>query len=147
VARNSQTTMTSSMGTSMKPEPPQDPSSAPETGQLATVSVDPTQLLAAMSSAPLIAYFASSQGHEVITRLLSMLENLKKASIDTTLDQEKRKLEFHHATWRFWMWAQIGLVLSAIGTAGLLAWHGKLDAGVGTLIGTLVGYVFGKSKG
>lgn len=141
--------MTSSAGTSPQPEPSGDTGAAEaqsQPGQLATVTVDPTQLETALNSAPIIAYLSSPQGHEVVTRVLTMLENLKKATIDQTVDQQKRALEFQHGTWRFWMWAQIGLVVSAIGTAGLLAWHGRLDAGVGTLIGTLVGYVFGKNK-
>lgn len=140
--------MNESAGVSAKParqSSGNDESMLAKSGQ-PNLSVTPAQLEEAFNSAPLIAYLASPQGHEVVTRLLSMLENLKKATIETTLDQEKQKLVFHHATWRFWMWAQIGLVISAIGTAGLLAWHGKLDAGVATLIGTLVGYVFGKSK-
>src|SRR6266481_112460 len=138
--------MSLSAGVSMQPESPGQPQGQAITPTQPATSLDPAQLEQALNAAPLFAYLSSPQGHEVLTRVLTMLENLKKATIDTTLDQEKRKLEFHHSTWRFWMWAQIGLVISAIGTAGLLAWHGKLDAGVATLIGTLVGYVFGKSK-
>jgi hypothetical protein len=132
----------------MKPESPAETvgGQPAQPGPLATVNIDPAQLEAAVNSAPIIAYLASPQGHEVLTRVLTMLENIKKATIDTTVDQQKRALEFQHSTWRFWMWAQIVLVISALGTAGLLAWHGRLDAGVGTLIGTLIGYVFGKNK-
>lgn len=139
--------MSSSAGVSQKTDSRADAANpSAQTDQLTTIAIDPAQAEAALSSAPIIAYFASPQGHEVLTRILTILENLKRATIDTTVDQQKRALEFQHATWRFWMWAQIGLVLAAIGTAGILAWHGRLDGGIGTLIGTLVGYVFGKNK-
>src|SRR4051812_38621860 len=96
-------------------------------------------------NSPLISYLQTPNGHELATKVVGLIENLQKATLDSAAEESRRQMEFQHCSWRVGMWLQCGVFFVAIVTAGILAWNQRLDGAVGTLIGTLVGYVFGKN--
>lgn len=82
---------------------------------------------------PFFDYLQSPQGHEVVTRVLTMVDDIKKATI--THSASGVKLE---------KWLQVGILIVVVIASTALAVMGKFDATIGVLFGTLVGYVFGK---
>jgi hypothetical protein len=93
---------------------------------------------------PLLEYLESKEGHELASRVVSLFEAIQKATIEATADQKKKETEFQHSTMRLWMKLQAGAITTIIVAAGALAWHGKLDATVATLMATLFGYFLGR---
>ena len=82
---------------------------------------------------PLFIYLQSPQGHEISTRLLSVVEDIKKSTLEKTTS---------HAA--FEKWLQAGIIFVVVVAASLLSFLGKFDTSLGVLFGTLVGYIFGK---
>jgi hypothetical protein len=82
---------------------------------------------------PLLNYLQSPQGHEIATRLLSVVEDIKKSTLIKTTS---------HAV--FEKWLQAGIIFVVVVAASLLSYLGKFDTSLGVLFGTLVGYIFGK---
>lgn len=82
---------------------------------------------------PLFTYLQSPQGHEIATRLLSVVEDIKKSTLEKTTS---------HAV--FEKWLQAGIIFIVVIAASLLSYLGKFDTSLGVLFGTLVGYIFGK---
>ena len=60
---------------------------------------------------------------------------------DRATGHKVRQLELQHSTWRLQMWLQYGVLTLAVVGIMFLAWNGKLDATVATLLATLLGYV------
>lgn len=83
--------------------------------------------------APLLAYLRSPQGHEIATRLLTVVEDVKKSTLEKTTS---------HAA--FEKWLQAGIIMVVVVASSLLSYLGKFDTSLGVLFGTLVGYIFGK---
>jgi hypothetical protein len=82
---------------------------------------------------PIMDYLQSPQGHEVATRVLTVIEDIKKSTLEKTAS---------HAT--FEKWLQAGIILVVVVAASVLSYLGKFDTSLGVLFGTLVGYIFGK---
>lgn len=82
---------------------------------------------------PLLDYLQSPQGHEIAGRLLSVVEDIKKSTLDKTTN---------HAA--FEKWLQAGIIFVVVVAASVLSYLGKFDTSLGVLFGTLVGYIFGK---
>lgn len=82
---------------------------------------------------PLFTYLQSPQGHEITTRLLSVVEDVKKSTLEKTTS---------HAV--FEKWLQAGIIFVVVVAASLLSYLGKFDTSLGVLFGTMVGYIFGK---
>jgi len=82
---------------------------------------------------PLFNYLQSQQGHEIATRLLSVVEDVKKSTLEKTTS---------HAA--FEKWLQAGIIFIVVVAASFLSYLGKFDTSLGVLFGTLVGYIFGK---
>lgn len=82
---------------------------------------------------PLFTYLQSPQGHEIAARLLSVVEDVKKSTLEKTTS---------HAA--FEKWLQAGIIFIVVLAASLLSYLGKFDTSLGVLFGTLVGYIFGK---
>ena len=82
---------------------------------------------------PLFTYLQSPQGHEITTRLLSVVEDVKKFTLEKTTS---------HAV--FEKWLQAGIIFVVVVAASFLSYLGKFDTSLGVLFGTLVGYIFGK---
>jgi hypothetical protein len=82
---------------------------------------------------PLFTYLQSPQGHEIATRLLSVVEDVKKSTLEKSTS---------HAI--FEKWLQAGIIFVVVIAASLLSYFGKFDTSLGVLFGTMVGYIFGK---
>lgn len=82
---------------------------------------------------PLLDYLQSPQGHEIAGRLLSVVEDVKKSTLDKTTN---------HAA--FEKWLQVLIVSIVVTASSVLSYLGKFDTSLGVLFGTLVGYIFGK---
>jgi hypothetical protein len=82
---------------------------------------------------PLFVYLQSEQGHEIATRLLSVVEDVKKSTLEKTTS---------HAI--FEKWLKAGIIFVVVVAASFLSYLGKFDTSLGVLFGTLVGYIFGK---
>jgi hypothetical protein len=93
---------------------------------------------------PLFDYLQTKEGHELASRIVALIEALQKATTEAGADQKKREIEFQHSTMRIWMYLQAAAITAIIITAAALAWHGKLDATVATLMATLFGYFLGR---
>ena len=93
---------------------------------------------------PFLDYLQTKQGHELASRVVSLIEALQKATTEAGAEQKKREIEFQHNTTRLWMKLQAGAIVAIIISAVALAWHGKLDATVATLMATLFGYFLGR---
>lgn len=94
---------------------------------------NPDELLEETDFRPLFTYLQSPQGHEITTRLLSVVEDIKKSTLEKTTS---------HAV--FEKWLQAGIIFVVVIAASLLSYLGKFDTSLGVLFGTLVGYIFGK---
>lgn len=93
---------------------------------------------------PFLDYLQSQQGHELASRIVTLFEAIQKATIEAGMEQKKREVEFQHSTTRLWMKLQAAAIVTIIIAAVALAWHGKLDATVATLMATLFGYFLGR---
>lgn len=82
---------------------------------------------------PLMEYLKTNQGHEVASRILTIFEDVKKATIENST---------RHA--KFEKWIQASIVLVVVLATSVLTYFQRFDASVGVLFGTLVGYLFGK---
>lgn len=82
---------------------------------------------------PFLGYLQSPQGHEIATRLLSVVEDVKKTTLEKTTS---------HAA--FEKWLQAGIIIVVVLASSLLSYLGKFDTSLGVLFGTMVGYIFGK---
>jgi hypothetical protein len=93
---------------------------------------------------PLLAFLQSPEGNQLGSRLLSLVEALQKSTTEAGAEAKKREIEFQHNTMRLWMKLQATAITIIITVAGVLAWHGKLDATFATLLATLFGYFLGR---
>jgi hypothetical protein len=83
---------------------------------------------------PFFEYLQSDKGHEVVTRILSLVEDIKKATLGKTTS---------HAV--FEKWLQAGIVIVVVGATSILTYLDKFNGSVGILFGILVGYIFGQN--
>jgi hypothetical protein len=93
---------------------------------------------------PFIDYLQTKEGHELASRIVSLFEAIQKATIESAAEQKRKEMEFHHKTLKLWMWLQSAVFIAVILSAVVLAWHGKLEATVASLMGTLFGYFLGR---
>ena len=82
---------------------------------------------------PFFAYLESDKGHELASRTLKIIEDVKKATLEKTSS---------HA--QFEKWTQVIIIAMVVIATSTLTYLGKFDSTVGVLFGTLVGYLFGK---
>ncbi len=93
---------------------------------------------------PLLDYLQTKEGHEVVSRILSIVEDIKKATIERSAEQHRQDAEFHHRTVRFWLALQGVIFAATLLVAAVLAWHDKRNATVAAFMGTLLGYFLGR---
>ena len=89
---------------------------------------------------PLLDYLQSKEGHELASRIVAILEDVKKATIESATETHKRNMGIQ----KLWLCLQSGVFALTILIAAVLAWHGKLDSTVSVLMGTLFGYFLGR---
>ncbi len=80
-------------------------------------------------------YLQSSQGHEIASRVVGIIEDVKKATIDKNYSGAK-----------FNRWIEAGVILVVVGAVVGLSVVNKLNPTVGVLLGSVVGYFFGRNK-
>jgi hypothetical protein len=89
-------------------------------------------------------YLDRPNGHEVAKEVVKLFADFKNTVLDKTLQEKQQLLEYQQRVQtRMWM-VQIFAFVIALAVAGLLAYTGKFDPAVAMLLGTLVGYFFGK---
>lgn len=86
----------------------------------------------------------SSQGHEIATRVIAIIEEIKKNTIDIHTEQSKLDKELEHRLKARHQWLQGIVFVVAILAVSILTYLGKFDSTLGLLFGTLVGFFFGK---
>lgn len=84
---------------------------------------------------PLIAYLTSPQGHEIASRVVEIIEDVKKATIDKN---------YSHA--KFNRWLETGVLVIVIAAVVGLSIIDKLNPTVGVLLGSIAGYFFARNK-
>jgi hypothetical protein len=84
---------------------------------------------------PLFDYLKSANGHQIASRVISLIEDVKKATIDKN---------YSHAKFNRGMEAAV-LVVVVLAVVGLSIVD-KLNPTVGVLLGSVAGYFFGKNK-
>jgi hypothetical protein len=89
-------------------------------------------------------YLATPNGHEVAKDVVKLFADFKNAVLDKTLQEKQHLLEYQKRV-QTWMWfVQILVFTLALGLVGFLTYVGKFDPAIAILLGTLVGYFFGK---
>jgi hypothetical protein len=82
---------------------------------------------------PLINYLQSQQGHEIASRILAIVEDVKKSTLEKTTSHAK-----------FEKWLQLVVIVVVVIATSTLSYFGKFETSVGVLFGTMVGYIFGR---
>jgi hypothetical protein len=98
-----------------------------------TVDVEPLATTDGKSVEPLLAYLGTTNGHEIASRILSVVESVKQSTLDKSSNNVRVE-----------KYIQFGAVVAVITATTFLVYSGKFDASVGVLFGTVVGYAFGK---
>jgi hypothetical protein len=91
-----------------------------------------------------LEYLDSDRGHEIAKEVLSLWKELQKVTIGSKSDQTKEELRRNHEAWRLGIVMQTALAGVVIVTAGVLAWHSKMDATIAGFLGVALGYVLGR---
>ena len=86
---------------------------------------------------PFLDYLHSKRGHELANRILDVIEDLKKASLDK--NTKSAITQFKWVTI-----IQVGTVVLAIGTATYLTIQDKFTTTISLFLGTVIGYFFGR---
>ena len=81
----------------------------------------------------LIEYLQTEQGHSIADRLVTLYEKKQQQTIEKGYKFQTRVL-----------FAQITVFVVTLGVLTFLSYRGKVDPTLALLIGTLVGYFFGK---
>lgn len=84
---------------------------------------------------PFVDYLKSPQGHDIASRVVGIIEDVKKATIDKN---------YSHAIFNRWM--EAGVIVVVVGAIVGLSVVDKLNPTVGVLLGSVVGYFFGRNK-
>lgn len=82
---------------------------------------------------PLFDYLESERGHQLASRVIDIVEDIKKAAL------EKSAV---HATFEIRLQATVIVVV--ILATSILTYFERFDSSIGVLFGTLVGYIYGK---
>ncbi|WP_290519016.1 hypothetical protein [Alcanivorax sp.] len=107
-----------------------------EESKLPTVPTEPVEgEEEEIDVSPFMDYLQSPQGHEIASRLVGIIEEVKKVTLDKN---------FSHAKFNRWM--EAGVIVVVIGSVVLLSIMDKLNPTVGMLLGSVVGYFFGRHK-
>ena len=84
---------------------------------------------------PFFEYLQSAEGHQIASRIVGLIEDIKKATLDKN---------YSHATLNRWL--EAGVLVVVIGVIAVLSVLNKLNPTVGVVLGSVVGYFFGRNK-
>ena len=104
------------------------------------MSVEPSQDIVEtddedLDVSPLLTYLETSRGHELASRVVGIFEGIQRATLETNSKHATLELTFKVVT-----------VVCIIFVAGGLTYFDKFNPTMGVLLGTLLGYVFGKKS-
>jgi ferric-dicitrate binding protein FerR (iron transport regulator) len=94
-----------------------------------------------------LEYLDSDRGHEIAKTVLGLWKELQQATLGSKSDETKEQLRRQHEAWRLSITMQTALGAVVIITAGVLAWHSKMDATIAGFLGVALGYVLGRKTG
>lgn len=95
---------------------------------------------------PFFEYLRSEQGHELVSRIVAIIEDVKKATLDRGAEQAKLDLEFARQHRRNLLIQQSVIFGMSIIVASLLTYYDKFNSTVGVFFGTLVGYFLARKN-
>ena len=90
------------------------------------------------------SYLQSPQGHELASRIVALIEEIKKATLDRSAEHSKLNVQLEHRDKRNLLILQSAVFGIAIIAASLLTYCDKFNSTIAILFGTLVGYFFGR---
>jgi hypothetical protein len=93
---------------------------------------------------PLISYLKSPQGHEVVQKVIEFFGEIKAATLDTSRADKVSKREHKRSRERWLLGMQFSVFAVSVVAVTWLAAIDRFEPAVATLIGTIVGYFFGK---
>lgn len=88
---------------------------------------------------PVLEYLHSKRGHEVVTRILDIVEDLKKATLD-------KNTKSFITQFKWLTIIQVVIVAGAMGAATYLTVQDKFTTTISLFLGTVMGYFFGKKS-
>jgi ferric-dicitrate binding protein FerR (iron transport regulator) len=94
-----------------------------------------------------LEYLDSDRGHEIAKKVLELWKDLQQTTLGSKSEETKEQLRRQHEAWRLGVTMQTALGAIVIITAGLLAWHSKMDATIAGFLGVALGYVLGRKTG
>jgi hypothetical protein len=89
---------------------------------------------------PLFEYLKSEKGHELVSRIVAIIEDVKKVTLDRGAERAKLDLEFARQHRRNLLIQQSVIFGMSIVAASLLTYYDKFNSTIGVFFGTLVGY-------
>jgi hypothetical protein len=95
----------------------------------------------------LFEYLKSPQGHDIASRIVGLVEGLKKATLDRTADLSVKQLDAAQVHRKNTHLLQAGAMLMIVAASTILVLYSKFDTSVGVLFGSIMGYIFGKRAG
>lgn len=98
------------------------------------------------NSPNLFDYLSTQNGNEIAKEILKLLGEIKNVTLDASVQEKKATFEFQRQVGReVWIVQVVVFTLSLI-LVGVLTYVNKFDSAVAVLLGTLVGYFFGKGQ-
>lgn len=92
-------------------------------------------------------YLQTDKGHQAADKVITILADIKNTATETISSERRARLEAEIKLRTFQHKIQLSVFFLAMIVVAVLSFLGKLDPGVSMLLGTMVGYFFGKGKG
>jgi hypothetical protein len=97
-------------------------------------------------SSNIFDYLKSENGNAIAKQVLTLLGEIKNVTLDSSVQEKKHLLEYQRHIARVQWFVQLAVFTVSITLVGVLTYYNRFDPAVAVLLGTLVGYFFGKSK-
>ncbi|HEB55773.1 MAG TPA: hypothetical protein ENI98_05600 [Gammaproteobacteria bacterium] len=91
-------------------------------------------------------YIQTKRGHEVLKNVLSMLSDVKNVATQAMMEEKHARLQADLHYRKFQSIIQLSVYVIGLIVVSFLTYQGKFESGIAVLIGTLVGYFFGKGR-
>lgn len=91
-------------------------------------------------------YLQSEPGHRIAEKVLTIISEIKNVATTSISAERSARLSAELDLRKFQHKVQLAVFGTAVFVVAGLSIIGKLDSGVSMLLGTMVGYFFGKSK-
>lgn len=91
-------------------------------------------------------YLQTEKGHNIADKIVTIFADLKNTATSTISKERDERLKAEIGYKKFQQIVQISVFAIAAIVVSSLSFLGKLDPGVSMLMGTMVGYFFGRNK-